>query len=96
MSKPNRNASRDMVAQVREEVKRRGKTVMERLMAEEREMYLEEHSEDKGNGFYERMLLTSLGLLPDLRVPRTRSGDFYPALLPGRRRASVDLEIWSS
>ena len=80
-----------MVTQVREEVKQREKAIMQRLMAEEREIWLDDHSEDKGNGFYERSLLTQGGLIDDLRVPRTRSGEFYPAILPGKRRASVDL-----
>lgn len=86
-----RTAPREIVAQVRDEVKQREKAIMQRLMAEERELYLDEHTDDKGNGFYERALLTQSGLLEDLRVPRTRSGGFYPAVLPGKRRASVDL-----
>jgi transposase-like protein len=60
-------------------------------MAEERELFLDEHSEDKGNGFHEHTLLNSRGLIEDLRVSRTRSGEFYPAILSGGRRASVDL-----
>ncbi len=91
MAKLDEHASREMVTQVREEVKQREKAIMQRLMAEERELWLDEHLEDKGNGFYERSLLTSCGLIEDLRVPRTRSGEFYPAILPGKRRASVDL-----
>lgn len=91
MATKNNDASREMVTQLREEVKRREKAIMQRLMAEERELFLEENPEDKGNGFYERSLLTPCGPIEDLRVPRTRSGEFYPALLPGRRRASIDL-----
>ena len=91
MLKRDEHASREMVTQVREEVKQREKAIMQRLMAQERELFLDEHPEDKGNGYYERSLLTSSGLIEDLRVPRTRSGEFYPALLPGKRRASVDL-----
>lgn len=91
MAKLDEHASKEMVTQLREEVKRREKAIMQRLMAEERELFLEENPEDKGNGFYERSLLTSSGLIEDLRVPRTRSGAFYPAILPGKRRASVDL-----
>ncbi|MEJ5186234.1 MAG: transposase, partial [Candidatus Geothermincolales bacterium] len=91
MAERHEHASREMVTQVREEVKQREKAIMQRLMAEERELFLDEHPEDKGNGFYERSLLTTTGLIPDLRVPRTRSGEFYPAILPGKRRASVDL-----
>jgi hypothetical protein len=39
-----------MVAQVREEVRQRKKDIMQRLMTEERELFLGEHPEDKGNG----------------------------------------------
>jgi len=47
----------------------------------ERKAYLARSSGDKANGFYERSLL--VGSLPvELRVPRTRSGDFRPASLP--------------
>jgi hypothetical protein len=49
-----RTALRGIVAQVRDEVKQREKAIMQRLMAEERELYLDEHLDDKGNGFYER------------------------------------------
>jgi transposase-like protein len=49
----------------------------------ERRAYLARMTGDKGNGFYDRSL--SLGSVPvDLRVPRTRSGDFRPTLLPDR------------
>ena len=68
------------------------KELLESLMLAEREAYLQEHPEDKGNGYYERSLLTSLGHIQNLRVPRTREGGFYPEVLPGRRRASVDVE----
>lgn len=47
----------------------------------ERKAYLARSSGDKANGFYERSLL--VGSLPvELRVSRTRSGDFRPASLP--------------
>lgn len=81
----------EILAQLREEVNAREKGIMQRLMSEERELYLDDHLDDKGNGFYERNLLSQNGLIEELRVPRTRSGDFYPALLPGKRRASIDL-----
>ena len=62
MSKRDGHASREMVTQVREEVKRREKAIMQGLMAQERELFSDEHPEDKGNGYYERSLLTSSGL----------------------------------
>src|SRR5215468_9034466 len=47
----------------------------------ERKAYLERLLQDKPNGFYDRSL--QLGTIPlDVRVPRTRSGDFRPASLP--------------
>jgi len=47
----------------------------------ERKAYLARSSADKANGFYERSLL--VGSLPvELRVPRTRTGEFRPSSLP--------------
>ena len=47
----------------------------------ERKAYLERILPDKPNGFYDRSL--QLGTIPvEIRVPRTRSGDFPPASLP--------------
>jgi putative transposase len=47
----------------------------------ERKAYLERVVQDKPNGFYDRSV--QLGAIPiDLRVPRTRTGDFRPATLP--------------
>lgn len=47
----------------------------------ERKAYLERSASDKPNGFYDRSL--QVGAMPvDIRVPRTRSGDFRPATLP--------------
>src|ERR1700745_1823504 len=47
----------------------------------ERKAYLERLLQDKPNGCYDRSL--QLGTMPlDVRVPRTRSGDFRPASLP--------------
>jgi len=47
----------------------------------ERKAYLARSGADKANGFYDRSLL--VGSLPvELRVPRTRSGDFRPSSLP--------------
>jgi transposase-like protein len=47
----------------------------------ERKAYLARNSADKANGFYQGSL--SVGSLPiELRVPRTRSGEFRPGSLP--------------
>jgi len=72
------------------ELKELIKALMEKLMLEERELYLEEHP-TKGNGYYTRDLLTQYGILEDLKVPRVREGEFHPKLLPYRRRASLEL-----
>ena len=58
----------------------------------EREAYLERTGEDKANGFYDRAV--QVGSLPvDLRVPRTRTGDFRPASLPGRYERGYREEV---
>jgi len=72
------------------ELKSLVKELLERLMLEERKLYLEEHP-TKGNGYYTRDLLTTFGPLEDLKVPRVREGDFHPKLLPYRRRTSIEL-----
>ena len=47
----------------------------------ERSAYLAETTGDKGNGSYDRSL--NVGSIPvDIRVPRTRSGQFRPNSLP--------------
>ena len=76
----------------REEVKSVLKELFENLMQQERREYLDDTPFDKGNGFYSRDLITSMGHLESLEVPRTRGGNFKPAILPERRRASFDLE----
>jgi transposase-like protein len=49
----------------------------------EREFYLREHPDDVANGHYRRKKL-NFGSVPlELNVPRTRSGQFKPSLLPG-------------
>ncbi len=50
-------------------------------MLSERSVYLAKNQNDKGNGFYERKLATSVGNL-ELSVPRTRSASFRPSILP--------------
>jgi len=81
---------REIVEKLGEEIKIMIKGLLERLMVEEQAMYLENYP-TKANGYYSRDLLTLYGPMEDLRVPRVREGDFRPALLPERRRASLDL-----
>src|SRR5215831_3267238 len=47
----------------------------------ERQVYLNQHGQDKANGFYPRSL--AVGSIPvDIEVPRTRTGHFRPETLP--------------
>lgn len=64
------------------------KYLLEYVMEEARDRYmLEEAWDDSGkridnrNGYYPRELRTKTGLVEGLRVPRTRSGEFYPEVL---------------
>lgn len=58
----------------------------------EREAYLERIRQDKPNGFYDRSL--QLGTIPlEVRVPRTRTGDFRPASLPAAYQRGYSEEI---
>ena len=58
----------------------------------ERNLHLEDTPTDKSNGFYGRSL--QVGSIPvDIRVPRTRSGDFRPASLPALYRRGYSEEV---
>jgi putative transposase len=58
----------------------------------ERQAYLERMGEDKANGFYDRAL--QVGSLPvDIRVPRTRTGNFRPASLPAPYERGYQEEV---
>jgi putative transposase len=60
----------------------------------ERKVYLENSNEDKPNGFYDRSL--EVGSMPvEVRVARTRSGDFRPSSLPSRYRRGYPEEVES-
>jgi len=62
--------------------------------AAERQVYLENENNDKPNGFYDRSL--QLGTIPvEIRVPRTRSGEFRPTSLPSRYRRGYTEEVES-
>src|SRR5258708_17417570 len=85
----------DLTEMVRAQLKR----LLERALVAERDRYLDlgyyEHAPlsrlDYRNGFYFRDLVTQLGLLAQLRVPRTRKG-FRSQLLPRyeRRQRAVN------
>ena len=60
--------------------------------AAERSAYLEKEPADKPNGFYDRRL--QLGTIPvEVRVPRTRTGEFRPASLPAHYRRGYNEEV---
>jgi putative transposase len=60
--------------------------------AAERNVYLQDTSTDKPNGFYDRSL--QVGSIPiDIRVPRTRNGDFRPGTLPPPFRRGYSEEV---
>jgi putative transposase len=62
--------------------------------AAERGVYLEKTNTDKANGFYDRAL--EVGTIPvEVRVPRTRSGEFRPASLPSPYRRGYGPEVES-
>lgn len=62
--------------------------------ATERKAYLDRVAADKPNGFYDRSL--QVGSIPvDVRVPRTRSGEFRPATLPPLYQRGYSEEIQS-
>lgn len=56
--------------------------LLDAFMKGEREIFLSNNMEDKGNRFYERTISTGLGKL-FLNVPRDRQCEFEPSILPG-------------
>lgn len=72
--------------------------LMNEWMECERDEFLEEVMRDEDfedgqreyrNGYYTRTLRSILGLIEDLRVPRTRSGEFYPEILEKGKHISA-------
>jgi transposase-like protein len=62
--------------------------------AAERNVYLQDSPTDRSNGFYDRSL--QVGSIPiDVRVPRTRSGEFRPTTLPLPYRRGYTDEVQS-
>src|SRR5499425_1608497 len=62
--------------------------------AAERNVYLQDTPTDRSNGFYDRSL--QIGSVPvDIRVPRTRNGDFRPASIPPLYRRGYTEEVQS-
>jgi len=68
------------------------KVLLDVLMKEERDIYLENHP-TKANAYYTRDLLTLVGPLENLKVPRIRAGDFHPQTLPTELRGGNQLVL---
>ncbi|MDP3795500.1 MAG: IS256 family transposase [bacterium] len=94
-----REVKDDFWGDVKQETLKLVKQLMEVSMQEELVVYTQaEWHERTGqdrpyrNGFYARALSTELGLIPALRIPRTRDGRFHPSVLPRyqRRQSAVN------
>ena len=67
--------------------------LLNELMKRERKTFLEQHPQEKANGFYRRSLRLTMGELK-LSVPRVRYGHtFRPSILPGNSAFAVRKEI---
>lgn len=69
------------------------KNLLEKLMIEERTIYLEGRSDTKANGYYDRKLASVYGEIPDLQIPRTRDSSFRSEILPSGKIDSQLEEI---
>ena len=67
------------------------KDLLETLLNAEREEYLKNNQDTKGNGFYTRSLGTKQGTIDNLKVPRTRDGSFKSQLIP-RKHSDASLD----
>ena len=67
------------------------KEMIEEIMLKEREAYLKEHVETRGNGYYTRTPKTIFGDT-ELEIPRTRDGNFKPSIIPERKRVTFILD----
>ncbi len=85
-----RDKTRDQILErFTEQIKDLIKNLLEKLMLEERELYLEQHP-TKGNGYYTRDLLTLFGPLEDLKVPRVREGWDAPVFCTNYSERTAD------
>jgi len=64
------------------------KKMIEKILLEEREKYLMEHKQTRANGYYTRVPRTILGEM-ELKIPRTRDGEFKTEILPSRKRVCL-------
>ena len=73
------------------QLKKEFKSMIEKIMREERDRYLEENKSTRANGYYTRSPKTILGQI-DLSIPRTRDGKFKSEVLPERKRVTFMLD----
>ena len=73
------------------QLKEEFKSMIERIMKEERDRYLQENELTRANGYYTRSPKTILGQI-DLSIPRTRDGKFKSEVLPERKRVMFMLD----
>lgn len=65
---------------------------METILREERKEYLRYKPQTKGNGYYERDLMTAFGELTGIQIPRTRHNGFKSVIIPYRKHSIEDLD----
>jgi len=65
---------------------------MQEIMLKEKEAYLKDHIETRGNGYYKRTPKTILTDM-DLEIPRTRDGNFKPSIIPERKRKEIFINL---
>jgi len=88
-----RQVKDDFWGDVKQETLKLVKLLLEESMKEELVVYTQAQWHERiarrlaqRNGFYTRALSTELGMLSDVRVPRSRDGRFRPAVLPRYQR----------
>ena len=68
------------------------KEMIQEIMLKEREAYLKDHIETRGNGYYRR---TPKTIFEDMNlIPWTRDGNFKPSIIPERKRVTF-IKKWS-
>lgn len=76
---------------IMQEIMKEFKKILEKIMIKERDRYLKEHPETRGNGYYPRTPKTILGEI-ELSIPRTRDNNFKTAIFPERKRVAFYLD----
>ncbi len=64
------------------------KNLIEKILLEERGKCLMEHKQTRANGYYTRTPKTISGEM-ELKIPRTKNGEFKTEILPSRKRVCL-------